>query len=178
MQNMRPEMERLLDINDEHQLSEEIEAASGHEMAKSADGSGTGKSSPPLTQEINDDNGFLLQGDDDVLGEEETLGTSPTLEEHTGSLQQAVGADDSVVVELTTGQAIKQVRFLQHADYPPLMQIPTTQALRQSDSTALVVAQSTIAMTDPSVLVLEGGNGKVNEAMIPRHEDQNHVGFV
>jgi hypothetical protein len=93
-------------------------------------------------------------------------------------LQQAVGADDSVVVEPTTGQAIKHVRFLQHADYPPLMQIPTTQALRQAGSTALVVAQSTIAMTDPSVLVLEGGKGNVNEAKIPRHEDQIDVGFV
>ena len=41
MQNMRPELERLLDINDDHQLSEEIKAASGHEMAKSANGSGT-----------------------------------------------------------------------------------------------------------------------------------------
>jgi hypothetical protein len=38
------------------------------------------------------------------------------------------------------------------------MQIPTTQALRQAGSTALVVAQSTIAMTDPSVLVLERGS--------------------
>jgi hypothetical protein len=34
-------------------------------MAKPADGSGTGNSSPPLAEENNDNNGFLLHGDDD-----------------------------------------------------------------------------------------------------------------